>query len=205
MEFPILTELTTQGKKAIAYMKSNGYKISPLNIVYFEGLDADDMKTVNDDRIDYWNDVRSIISNAGDVLLSTPATTEPSRYVRLNRCVPNGAAQIAFGQYLDAWMIGTHGTTYRHEALVQCGNITIYRDDNEDGIRTGDKIEVSSDTGLNQNTTSNAPDTTSRWGHGNLVGKYPSSHEKFMLICRSMNLETFDTTLIDGSDFANFP
>jgi hypothetical protein len=207
MSFPILTELNTQGRKAIEYMKSKGYKISPLNIVYFEGLDADDMKTVNDDRIDYWNDIRSIISNIGDVLLSTPATTEPGWYYRLNRINPHGTAQIAFGQYLDAWEIGHH---YQQEALVQCGTLKIYRDDNEDGIRKGDPIDVGDDFGLVQSTTSdlkideNVPDKVGMWSAGNLVGKYPSAHAKFIEICRSMNRTTFDTTLIDGSEFAKF-
>jgi hypothetical protein len=201
MSFSILTELNIQGKKAIEYMKSKGYKISPLNIVYFEGLDADDMKTVNDDRIDYWNDIRSIISNTGDVFMSATATTEPGWFYRLNRLNPAGAAQLAFGQYLDAWELGKY---YQQEALLQCGVLKVYRDGNEDGIRTGDPVDVSDDFGLVQSTTSNEPETIGRWSSGSLVGKYPSTHAKFMDICRSMNRTTFDTTLIDGSEFAKF-
>jgi hypothetical protein len=208
MSFPILTELNTQGKKAIAYMKSKQYKVRALNIVYFEGLDADDMETVNDDRLDFWNDVRAIIRDNGDVLMSCSATTEPGRYWRLNRMNPDGAAQLAFGQYLDSWKIGIHGTDrpphLQQDALVQCANLTVYRDDNEDGIRTGDKVFVGNEFGINQHTTSNAPDTIGKWGAGCLVGKYPSTHAKFMVICRSMGLQTFDTTLIAASDFAKF-
>jgi hypothetical protein len=201
MTFPILTELNTQGKKAIAYMKAKKYKVRALNIVYFEGLDADDMMTVNEDRLDFWNDIRSVIRDNGDVLMSCSATTEPGRYWRLNRMNPDGAAQLAFGQYLDCWEIGDHKG---QDALVQCGNLTVYRDDNEDGIRSGDKVYVGDDFGINQHTTSNAPDTIGRWGAGCLVGKYPSTHAKFMAICRSMGLQTFDTTLIAASDFAKF-
>jgi hypothetical protein len=201
MSFPILTELNSQGKKAIKYMESKGYKVRALNIVYFEGLDADDMKTVNDDRLDYWNDVRAVIRNNGDVLMSCSATTEPGRYYRLNRMNPGGAAQLAFGQYLDAWEIGDHKG---QDALVQCGTLKVYRDDNEDGIRTGDAVDAGNDFGINQHTTSNAPDTIGLWGAGCLVGKYPSTHAKFMEICRSIGLATFDTTLIAASDFAKF-
>jgi hypothetical protein len=204
MSFPILTELNTQGKKAIAYMKSKQYKVRALNIVYFEGLDADDMKTVNEDRLDFWNDVRAVIRDNGDVLMSCSATTEPGRYYRLNRMNPDGAAQLAFGQYLDAWKIGKHGTSYIQDALVQCGNLAVYRDDNEDGIRTGDKIYTGDDFYINQHTTSNAPETIGRWGAGCLVGKYPSTHATFMKICRSMELKTFDSTLVSASDFAKF-
>lgn len=201
MSFPILTELNIQGKKAIKYMESKGYKVRALNIVYFEGLDADDMKTVNDDRLDYWNDTRTIIRNNGDVLMSCSATTEPGRYYRLNRMNPSGAAQLAFGQYLDAWQIGDHKG---QDALVQCGKLTVYRDDNEDGIRAGDKVYVGDDFYINQHTTSNAPDMIGRWGAGCLVGKYPGTHEKFMSICKSMGLKTFDTTLLSASDFSKF-
>jgi hypothetical protein len=201
MSFPILTELNSQGKKALKYMGSKGYKIRALNIVYFEGIDADDLKTVNNDRIDYWNDVRAIISNTGDVLMSATATTEPGWYYRLNRVNDGGAAQLAFGQYLDAWEIGDHKGQV---ALTQCGKLKVYRDGNEDGMRTGDPIDVGDDFGINQHTTTNAPDMVGMWSAGCLVGKYPSTHEKFIQICRSMGLNTFDSTLIDGSDFAKF-
>jgi hypothetical protein len=201
MSFPILAELTTQGKKTIKYMEAKGYKIRPLNIVYFEGLDADDLKTVNSDRIDYWNDIRAVISNTGDVLMSATATTEPGWYYRKNRLNVGGAAQLAFGQHLDAWEIGDHKGQV---ALVQCAKLKVYRDKNEDGIRTGDPVDVGDDFGINQHTTTNAPDMVGLWSAGCLVGKYPSTHAKFMEICRSMGLKTFDTTLIDGSDFAKF-
>jgi hypothetical protein len=210
MSFPILTELNTQGKKAIAYMKAEKYKIRALNIVYFEGLDADDMKTVNNDRIDYWNDIRAIISDAGDVFMSATATTEPGWYYRTveNRLNPNGAAQLAFGQYLDAWKIGPHKK--QPKALVQIANLKVFRDRNGDGTRTGDPIDIGDDFGINQHTTSNfktdddVPGMIGGWSAGCLVGKYPSTHAKFITICESMGLSTFDTTLIDGSKFAAF-
>jgi hypothetical protein len=201
MAFSALKELSLQGKKAIKYMGTKGYRVRAWNIVYFEGIDPD-LETVNSDRIDYWNDVRAIITNQGDVLMAATATTEPGWYYRLNRLNSNGAAQLAFGQYLDAWCIGDHRG---QDALVQCGNLKVYRDSNEDGSRRGDPVFVGDGYGLNQHTTTNAPDTVGKWSAGCLVGKYPSTHnDKFMAICRSMGLQTFDSTLIDGSDFARF-
>lgn len=182
-------------------MKSLGYKIRALNIVYFEGLNAEDMATPNEDRIDSWNDVRSIVGNDGRVYLCATATTEPGWYYRQNRMNPGGAAQVAFDQYLDCWEIGDH---HGQDALVQCGCLTIFRDDNEDGSRKGDACLAGVDFGINQHTTSNAPDKIGRWSAGCLVGKYPASHAKFMSICRSMGLETFDSTLIDGSMFSSY-
>lgn len=199
--FAAIPELQPQGKKAITYMRSKGYKIRALNIVYFEGLDADDLATVNSDRIDYWNDVRSVITDDGDVILSAVATTEPGWYYRRNRLNSAGAAQLAFGQYLDAWCIGDHKG---QDALVQCGELKIYRDGNEDGSRKGDPIFIGGGYGLNQHTTSNAPDLVGLWSAGCLVGKFPGTHAKFMNICRSMGLQTFDSCLVNGSDFAKF-
>jgi hypothetical protein len=197
MSFPVLPELKPQGDRAIAYMKSQGYKIRALNIIYFEGLDPD-LATVNSDRLDYWNDVRSIITDDGDVLMSALATTEPGKHYTYNRMNPKGAFRLAFGQYLDCWQIGKH---FAQDALVQCGSIKGYRDDNEDGFRTGDKIDVGDYFGVNQHTTSNAPNTIERWSAGCLVGKNSETHRRFMAICRSMGLKTFDTTLVAGDDF----
>lgn len=196
-----LKDLKEQGSKAIRYMRSKGYKVRALNVIYFEGLNADDLRTPNGDTIDYWNDIRSIISDQGDVYLCASATTEPGWYYRLNRMNSDGAAQLAFGQYLDCWRIGDHNG---QDALVQCDCLTVFRDDNEDGSRKGDACLAGVDFGINQHTTSNAPDRIGRWSAGCLVGKYPTTHAVFMELNRSMGLKTFDTTLIDGSDFARF-
>jgi hypothetical protein len=199
MSFATLPELKAQGIKAIAYMKAYGFKVRALNIIYLEGINCD-LQTVNSDKIDFWNDVRAIVSNTGDVLLCCAATTEPGWYWRKNPMNDGGAAQLAFGQHLDAWQIGDHRG---QDALIQCGSLRIFRDKNEDGSRKGDAIDVGCDFGLNQHTTSNAPDNVGRWSAGCLVGQYPDTHnDKFMPICRAMGLETFDTTLIDGSVFA---
>jgi hypothetical protein len=197
----IIKELTPQGKKAIAYLKSKNYKVSPLNIIYFEGLNADDLATTNNDAIDAWNDVRCVISDKGEVLLAAVATTEPGWYYRLNRMNPKGAAQLAFGQYLNCWEIGDHKG---QDALTQCGKLTVYRDNNEDGKRTGDPVFTGSEYGMNQHTTSNASSTVGRWSAGCLVGKFPATHAKFMAICRSMGVDRFDTTLVAGDEFARF-
>jgi hypothetical protein len=188
-------------------MQSKGYKIRALNIVYFEGLLADDLTTVNADQVDEWNDVRAIIGSDGRVYMSATATTEPGWYYRRNRMNPGGAAQVAFGQYLDCWRLGKH---FKQDALVQCGEIKVYRDSNEDGSRTGDPEETGDYFGCNQHTTGNSSDsapsdTVGRWSAGCLVGKWASTHyNTFLPICKAMGLKTFDTTLIDGSDFAKY-
>lgn len=200
MPFDTIPELKPLGLKAIKYMAAKGYKIRALNIVYFEGIDTD-LVTVNRDRLDEWNDVRSVITDDGDVLMACQATTEPGKRYTYNRMNPLGAFRIAFGQYLDCWRIGRHFT---QDALVQCGTIQGFRDDNEDGFRTGDTVDTGDYFGVNQHTTSNAPDLVGSWSAGCLVGRYPATHARFMAICRAMGLDTFDTTVVSGSDFYNF-
>lgn len=206
MGFPTLPELQPQGKKAIAYMVSKGYKVRALNIVLFEGINTD-LKTLNADTIDLFNDVRAIISNHGDVLMSASCTTEPGWYYRLNRMNPAGAAQVAFGQYLDSHCLGMH---FKQQALVQCGSLSVYRDDNEDGSRAGDRLYKGAEFAINLHTTGNdadadTPDRVGRWSAGCNVGQYASTHyNTFLPICRAMGLKTFDTTWVDGSDFVKF-
>lgn len=183
-------------------MRAKGYNIRALNIVYLEGIDTD-LVIVNKDRLDEWNDTRCIISNKGDVLMACSATTEPGAYYTYNRMNPGGAARIAFGQYLDCWKLGKH---FKQDALVQCGSIRVFRDSNEDGSRAGDAIDAGDYFGCNQHTTGNgeggSPELVGRWSAGCLVGRYSTTHyNTFLPICRAMGLATFDTTVIDGTDF----
>lgn len=206
MGFPILEGYEVVGKKAIALMKTKGYKVRALNIIYFEGVDTD-LKTLNADRMNRWNDVRTIISDKGDVLMASLATTEPGNYYTYNRLNPNGAFRIAFGQHLEAWQLGKH---HNQDALVQCGMLKGYRDNNEDGSRAGDILYAGDDFGVNQHTTANsatdqAPSEVGRWSAGCLVGAYPSTHyNSFMPICRAMGLAKFDSTIIDGTEFVKW-
>lgn len=178
-------------------MRLKGYKIRAWNIVYLEGINTD-LATLNADRLDEWNDVRCVITNDGDVLMAAQATTEPGRHYTENRMNPKGAARIAFDQYLECWQLGKH---YDQDALVQCGAIKVHRDNNEDGKRTGDAVDVGAGFFINQHTTSSAPGSVGRWSAGCLVGRYPRTHARFITICRAMGLRRFDTTVIDGSDF----
>jgi hypothetical protein len=202
-----LTKLRDQGSKAIRYMKAMNYKVRALNIIYFEGLNANDMATPNNDQVNQWNDVRSVISNDGKVFLCCAATTEPGWYYRKNRMNKDGAAQLAFGQHLDCWRFGQH---FQQDALVQCGSLPVYRDNNEDGSRAGDLIFTGDYFAINQHTTADyakpyTPDAVGRWSAGCLVGQYSNTHyNTFLPICRSMNVSTFDTTLINGSAFTKF-
>lgn len=187
------------GKAILNYCSNLGYRIRAYNIIYIEGVDpVEDNFKLNGDAFDYWNDTRNVVRDDGVILLSAVATTEPGKYYTYTPMNPNGAARIAFGQYKDCWEFGTHGISYPHEALVQCGEIKVYRDFNQDGLRTGDLIYTDAQ-GVNQHTTSNAPDTIGLWGAGCLVGRYESTHKKFMQLMRDSGGVLFDTTILDGT------
>lgn len=201
MAFDTIPELKPLGIKAIAYMVAKGYKVRALNIVYFEGIDTD-LATLNNDKLNEWNDVRSIITDDGDVLMACQATTEPGGYYTHSRMNSKGAFRIAFGQYLGCWQIGRH---FKQDALVQCGILKGHRDNNEDGFRTGDIVDAGDYFGVNQHTTGSiTPEVVGRHSAGCLVGRYASTHADFMAICRAMGLRKFDTTIFSGSDFHKF-
>ncbi|MBD2771163.1 hypothetical protein [Iningainema tapete] len=183
------------GLKILEYLQSEKFRIRAYNIVYIEGVDPDTF-ALNDDKIDYWNDVRCVIRDDGEILLCNQATTEPGIWYTKFPMNPGGAARIAFGQYLDAWTFGNHKGQY---AIVQCGDVKVHRDFNKDGFRTGDRIDTGNWFGINQHTTSYAPETVGKWSAGCLVGRYPQSHAKFMRLCQDSGRRYFDTTVLDGS------
>lgn len=192
------------GKKVIRYIVSKGWRIRDHNIVYLEDIKDPDTWEPTSGVLDTWDDARCIITRDGEILLSCEATTEPGKYYTDNPLNPGGAFRIAFGNYQDAWQIGDHKGQM---ALVQCGDIKGHRDLNQDGIRTGDKIVVGSDFGVNQHTTSRepgaAPELVGRYSAGCLVGRYSTTHyEKFMKICQGTGLRYFDTTIIAADEFA---
>ena len=188
------------GLRILEYMQSKNYEIKDLNIIYIEGVNPDTF-ALNSDTENYWNDTRNLILEDGTVVMSAQATTEPGTYYTDNPLNPKGAARIAFGHYKEAWAFGMHK---KQKALVQVGEITVHRDLNKDGVRTGDKTY----TGLfeiNQHTTGDSPyasipDLVGRWSAGCLVGKVPKTHyEIFLPTLRQFGYPVWDTTVLDGS------
>lgn len=177
------------GSRLVAYLQASKYHLARLpghtNIVYLEGSNADGRH--NTDRADEWND-RRIVFVVGDdgrpkVTHNTPATTEPGVFYTKNPLNKDGAARIAFQQY-KAWVVGMHkaGTKTAQEALVQAGRISVFRDKNMDGLRTGDAEFVGSGFGINQHGTLGAkgPKTIGKWSAGCLVARQPADHHRFM-------------------------
>jgi predicted chitinase/lysozyme family protein len=170
----------------IAAMERKGYQVDrgpgELNIVYVEGMNPDG--TPNSDEANKWNDLRLVIKFEGGeprIVGSWAATTEPGRYWTQNPMSPLGAARIEFGQY-KVWQVGMHRGN--HESLVQTGGkVTVCRDLNKDGMRTGDTRQTG-EFGINQHWGYDLPEVE-KASAGCLVGQSKNGHRDFMAIVKS--------------------
>lgn len=200
--------------RILKYMRSKQYFFAVLekhyNIVYLEGANADG--TPNDDTFNQWNDRRMVIeikNGVPQIVGNWLATTEPGDYYTYHPMNAAGAARIAFGQYF-AWRVGIHGNSEPHEALVQDEPVKVYRDRNQDGVRTGDSTDEGL-FGINQHYGYDMP-VVGEASAGCLVGQSRDSHEKFMSLIKQdarYQLNSgylFCTTVISGDDLAKtFP
>jgi len=193
------------------YYSENGWRTQPYTITYIEDADADTWEAKTD-KPDAWNDVRVLWIPAEDkIVMSATATSEPGIKMVENPMNSAGAFRIQLDKlFKECWEIDRHITKYSNqEALVQCDDISGFRDFNKDFKRTGDKLY----TGLfcvDQHTTADnaegdAPITVGGWSAGCLVGCYPSTHYNiFMPHCKGSGQKKFDTVVLDGTKFWNW-
>lgn len=195
------------GKKLIKYMEAKNWRISAINILYLEDANADTWEPLPE-QPDQWNDVRILVRNTGEIIMSAEATVEPGRYYTENRLDPLGAFRIKNDvQFKDAWEVGTHRNQY--PALVQVADVIGYRDGNEDYMRPGD-VQTEGVYGINHHTTGDdedaAPPTlVGRWSAGCLVGRYAKTHYRvFMPTLINSGRKRFDAAVIPGDAFYKF-
>jgi len=204
------------GSRIVRYMALRKFWVARfpgfVNIVYLEGSDKNGRH--NADRLDEWNDRRIIfqIDSLGRpvIKLNVEATSEPGRFYTQHPLNKMGAARIALEQF-KAWHVGMHHANLkpprRHEALVQAANITVFRDKNKDGFRTGDATQVSSGLGINQHSGLDASASSiGKSSAGCLVARRNSDHVRFMNQVKkdpryvANNGYLFITTIIGGDD-----
>ncbi|MEG5175560.1 hypothetical protein [Microcoleus sp. B3-D7] len=200
---------TTFAERIIQYMEQQNYEIwrgkLEKNIIYVEGADTDG--TENDDRPNYFNDLRIIIAFNDKFQPVIEgiwiASTEPGYYYTDNPMNPKGAARIGFGQYI-AWQVGLHGYSNPHESLIQVGEVKVHRDYDRNMKRTGDRIEWGY-FGINQHWGYGYPINDIRDASaGCLVGRLCEEHIDFMYRIKSDRRYRFDerfvypTTIIPG-------
>jgi hypothetical protein len=154
-----------------------------------------------------------------------PATTDPGLYylrypfqpeadlhqrrmnlwLKLSAEYKKGTAILAPDQYLGCWRLGLHKGKYK--ALVQTGNVKVYRDANRDDKY--DYIESSAEWGLFGINIHRA----SKWGIVNYINKFSAGCQvfentghfnQFIKICeKSLNYfsDRFSYTLIEEKDY----
>lgn len=174
--------------RILNYMSSKGYKIfegqRQYNIVYVEGMNIDGR--TNRDRDNVFNDIRLVIEvkNGVPSIVGGPwlATTEPGRHYVDHPMNKKGAARIKFDQY-SAWQVGVHNGN--HEALIQTGGaVTVHRDFDRNGIRTGDRLDTGY-FGINQHNGYDNPVThVGKASAGCLVGRSRAEHRQFMKLIK---------------------
>ncbi|MBO0929648.1 peptidoglycan-binding domain-containing protein [Fibrella aquatilis] len=209
-----LTLGTDFASRVVRYMQLRNHWLAKLpgflNIIYVEG--ANDDGQPNADTFNVFNDRRLVLhiqNGTPTLLLNVLATTEPGRFYTENPENSLGAARIAFGQY-KSWQVGTHkqGRPGAHEALVQVGNLTVCRDLNRDGKRTGDRIFIDSGFGINQHSGHNQPaNNIGKASAGCLVGRTDAQHQEFMQLVKTdpryseaSHGYRFVSTIIAGDD-----
>ncbi len=178
---------TLLAKRVLRYMDSKNYWIarSPnmYNIVYVEGMNAEGTSFF--DAANLWNDRRMVIrirpGGNPEMVHNFDATTEPGIPVRA-RPHALGIARIAFGQY-KSWKVGLHKN--KQVALKQSSEVRIHRDKDKNGIRTGDKIFVGTDFGINQHSTTVNTPKVGDWSAGCLVGREWGEHLAFLSTVKS--------------------
>jgi hypothetical protein len=210
---PKIRSGTDLAGRVIKYALAKGYNISQqpgtYNIIYIEGVEPDG--TENMDENNSFNDLRMVIGidamGVPKIIGKWVATTEPGSFYTNNPMNPAGAARIEFGQY-KAWQVGPHITKFTNQnpALIQATDVTVHRDFNRDGFRTGDRLDTGS-FGINQHHADDAPRTNiGRWGAGCLVGRTAVGHEEFMnIIMQDKRYQQnrqylFETAIIPGDD-----
>lgn len=208
--FPINPSNDFAGK-IVAHMMARKHWISRhpgcVNIVYVEGSAPDG--TGNDNAPNKFNDVRLLLriepgTGTPKIVGRWEATTEPGRTFTNAPMNPKGAARIAFGQF-KAWKVGEHSVGQAHEALVQAGKITVFRDLNKDFKRIGDQQNTGADFGINQHWGFDMTNVDNA-SAGCLVGRTRDGHREFMKLVKGdsrfaqNNGYRFMTVIIDHKE-----
>lgn len=181
-------------------------RLRAINIVYLE--DSDELGNPLPNSINAFNDRCILLRKYDDsceIIHNSLATTEPGLHYRQNPMNPAGAAQIKLDtQFQNAWKFGVHGSSrFAHPALVQCDEISVYRDRNRDGSRAADAA-YSGNFGINQHGIFGYTQPENNIGKasaGCLVRKEYADHLDFMKILRDNHPKDtrFDTIVLDTS------
>jgi hypothetical protein len=134
-------------------------------------------------------------------------TTDPGTYWLLNPMSNLGTAILKPGQWENCWAIGYHQNKHDHQAMVQVGKITVYRDGDKDNVA---EATAKTETGLfginihgsNKNGVSSR---IGKWSAGCQVFQEWTKKEEFLSICKmfkDQRKNRFTYTLVEEGDLS---
>jgi len=158
---------------------------------------------------DVFNDVLCISypQNGQEVFKTYPITTDPGVHYQKKLLNSGGCAVLKCGQYKDAYAVGLHQNKETHKALVQVGKVTVYRDNDLDGIAEAEGKEETGLFGVNIHGANNGTvtKTIGPWSAGCQVHALWSNKEEMIFICeafKGITKNRFTYTLINESDLS---
>lgn len=141
-----------------------------------------------------------------EVLKIYPNTTNPGVYWLNNPMSKLGTAILKPNQWVDCWQLGFHQGKTDHRALVQCGKVTVYRDNNKDNnYQLNESATETGLFGINIHGSGKAAPSKQigKWSAGCNVFSNWEHKEDVMNICDMFKAKTgnkFTYTLIDEKD-----
>jgi len=190
-----------------AVFKRKGYIMTDFNPFGIRRMDNEDLFT----------DVRGLLRkvNGAWELYQWNATTKPGKSALLKPVNAEGCAILKADQYINTWKLGLHNG---HQALVQCGNVKVYRDNHKDGKLYLENEEIAGPaSGINLHSVwckEKMPDgeikeiigwdgvyaQVGNWSEGCQVIARPSDNVKFIEMCKASGLLKFTYSLFEDSD-----
>lgn len=137
-------------------------------------------------------------------------TTEPGTYYMVKRLIiEKGTSILAPGQYPSSHAVGKHKKKYK--ALVQVGNLTVYRDNNKDmkyDLKPSKKYTGLFGINIHRSDEFATTKTIDNYSAGCQVFADPKEFDSFMYLCDKQNenfkKNRFTYTLLNESDLIYF-
>ena len=149
------------------------------------------LNTFNDDLYLFWKDGEKWVTHHFKI------TTLPGKYWLNNLINPKGSAILKTNQYKDCYKLGKHKGK---EALIQCRNVTFYRDNNKDDNFNYLNEEVGL-FGINIHRAGAFSHFVNSWSAGCQVFQSETDFNFFIEICKEracFSNNFFTYTLIEG-------
>lgn len=194
----------------LSLLKQQGW----LNAMAFKGADG---KTLAEDGKPGKNSDHALLQYKAamgkEILKTYPITTNPGVFwlKNFNEREVMGTAVLKPGQWINCWSLGYHQQKKRgntHRALVQTGEVTVYRDSNRDDKYQLNESKTSKGLfGINIHGSNKSGQSIQigKWSAGCQVFSNWEHKEEVMNICESFRKVTgnkFTYTLIDEKNLA---